>query len=1176
MIKIKLQRSLFAIALFLSLAGTGMADDVRIGQHADYGRIVIEHSNKAQPSLSVTESAAILTLGVPLQADLPANISPISEWVANARKTAPDRIEVAINPGVTPELKRWQDDLTVIDFVRNQAVQSVAVRSGKHPDFARIVLEQQNGFSVEIQTAGNQTNATVSLPIAALDDRIKRDLKPFVQSVRRTGTGLEFDMAPGTIVDHRALAPNKYLIDFRNGGSTAGAVDPKSNTAEKAPVAPKQTPTVETQAPATLATIAPSTPADSGVGGQQAVDASLNSPPIGNSVVGATDPDGWLGFNETELTSTPPKLRQAWLAPSEIVIRGLRPSQGFGLFAAADTNRPTAIFLRGRTLWLAITGTENGISVDQTDPNLTNQGLVERIRELPHPDATILRLTVNAPRGIEVEKQIDGWAIQFRTPQEPTRFKRRVIASTQASPLASGMPLVNPSNPAAGMLLAEGVLPYLTVVDPLVGDDLGIGLSVDHQGFLAEEFVDIAILSSEQGLVWQSLASDLNINQISRGVVFSSPGGLRLGTRENQTPLTDDFSSAPQSDTPTIDGTAPNDLALVPNEGPIEISQTKSELPSDDVAAQNIESAAAEAVNVAANDAGVQGTSNAQGADSAQPEDVQLPDYGLPDMAPFGIAGAYLTEASFEPGLINKITNPTEAVEAARQFVAMAYGAEAIAALNAGLRGLDPNRLPSDIEKSLLAAANYLMHRMELADTFAQMLDPMESDETLLWRTALDTAHERWTMDRDKAFRIAALLPDYPAELRARLGLAAARNALESGFADPAYVILNELLNHPLDPSEEWDLKLLWAQVLERDGAVDKALDLLAANAATAASPEQEAIIAFHQTMVKHRHAHIDNQDALAALEEQKLFWRGHPEEPRMLAALGDLTVNDGHFLDGIELWERAIARAENEHYAAELLTRIEELVGGVLSDAERSATALTSLILFNRYGDTIRDQAMRTGVVESLAQQLARGGFADVAAQLLDEHRGFILGGGSSATRVEVAAKQLAHGNPEAVFSTLPFDDSARKVEAKARLELGETARARELLADETSFEAIMTILDAYWQDGNYDAVRGLGETLLAAQTNAADPRYDDALLKVASSYLRLKDFDQARRFIERVDARDQSALMNALNQMVYDDRFDDGSTEEVVAGLTEMIADVRQGVEQLSQIEPAAERPH
>ena len=537
---------------------------------------------------------------------------------------------------------------------------------------------------------------------------------------------------------------------------------------------------------------------------------------------------------------------------------------------------------------------------------------------------------------------------------------------------------------------------------------------------------------------------------------------------------------------------------------------------------------------------------------------------------------------------INRIENGHQALDTARSYIANAFGAEALAALDYFDRRA--SELPDEtqyrlVEKSLRAAANFLMDRRQAAKVaFASLGSQTTSNEDsspyanavdvnselILWQVAMDTAEQQWNLDRDTALSIVDTIRDYPPKLQVRLGLAAAVNALESGFADPAYVVLNMLEGLELNPQEKWQLSRIAAMVLERDGAIEAALNTMQELIDNAEGLTSLVDARYERTLMKHRADMLDTDEAIDELGEQQLLWRGHEREPLMMNVLGDFLIQDNQLVAGLDVWENAIKRDVYGDYGQQILKKIDNLVSTNLSGDFVDEESLAALMLFNRYGDTITDKKTYDEIVERLAVGLAIDGFPDVAAALLDENRGFVLGGGSSPTRVSVAKKQLEAGNPEAVFSTLPYDETARPVEAKARLALGETDAARSLLVGQQDINSIIGLIDSHWIDRDLTRLSAFGSMLVQQRDldEAPPSELNRAVLRIASAKLAKNQIDDLRDFLKSVKEREEITLDPAWNVIMYGDSLKSGETDTLIADLGEILPEIQRDLEKLTAV--------
>ena len=144
--------------------------------------------------------------------------------------------------------------------------------------------------------------------------------------------------------------------------------------------------------------------------------------------------------------------------------------------------KPAAFFVRGKIFWAVFDGVASEIETNSGNFGQKMSDLIRSVKQHPDETTTILRLELKRPIGVAVTKDGAAWNIIF----------------SESFDIAGKRLLVGND----GRLSAFGFDRVISVSDPLVGDELGIGLSSrDDNGSMGATLVDMEILPSLQGLV---------------------------------------------------------------------------------------------------------------------------------------------------------------------------------------------------------------------------------------------------------------------------------------------------------------------------------------------------------------------------------------------------------------------------------------------------------------------------------------------------------------------------------------------------------------------------------------------------------------------------------------------------------------------------------------------------
>lgn len=176
-----------------------------------------------------------------------------------------------------------------------------------------------------------------------------------------------------------------------------------------------------------------------------------------------------------------------------------------------------AVFQRSGTIWIAW---DAPATVDVGMIERATKGMVRAIATVEAPNASVLRMTVNAGVAPRIERASDAWTVEL-TRQDVPSARTMTIQPARAN------------DGAAVLALRGGALKGLfRVTDPEVGDQILIMPSAEKGMGVASErtFAQFAILPSWQGAAIVSSADRLSAKVVEDGVDIGAEGGLALSS----------------------------------------------------------------------------------------------------------------------------------------------------------------------------------------------------------------------------------------------------------------------------------------------------------------------------------------------------------------------------------------------------------------------------------------------------------------------------------------------------------------------------------------------------------------------------------------------------------------------------------------------------------------------
>ena len=418
----------------------------------------------------------------------------------------------------------------------------VRVRSGRHPDYTRIVFDWPKKVAYSFKQVGGV--ATVTFERAARIDlgRVRSRRLPYIGGVRsRTGSdSVTVTLSvPATSRVRHFLAGQKVVLDIRrpSGSEKAGPLPPpaaegEATKAAKAESAPKPSPTAED----TRET--PSTAAKPGAKTAKAVSPAAPQVLKPAAEETAAKPAPFGPGQPTKLTpvrsalSSPGSQAAAALSPQGILSPGTppplppTPATVMANASSDDVNAVTlrfdwdepvgaAVFRRAGFLWVAF-DRPTAIDIDQL--RQAGGDIIKGIEQMGVPQATVLRMATLA--GINPRLRRDGlaWLLDFR--KQPIKAVTPIAVKAQPeSPVGARLflPLSEPGAP-------------IGVTDPEVGDNFVIVpvIPLGHGMGLEYIYPQVRFLPTSQGIVILPRNDDIRVRTLRQGIEISSSAELLI------------------------------------------------------------------------------------------------------------------------------------------------------------------------------------------------------------------------------------------------------------------------------------------------------------------------------------------------------------------------------------------------------------------------------------------------------------------------------------------------------------------------------------------------------------------------------------------------------------------------------------------------------------------------
>jgi hypothetical protein len=514
-----------------------------------------------------------------------------------------------------------------------------------------------------------------------------------------------------------------------------------------------------------------------------------------------------------------------------------------------------AILLRAGYLWSVFATPPNARPTSLGSPVEGYLGPGERI------DATggiALRFPLRRPLEARVERDGTRW---------------HVILSARAAPPRS-VPVTRLEQPVRLRFTTDEPARRVQLIDPEVGDRLDLWplLEADLGQLRGRRLVDLELLPTAQGLAWRMLSDRAQARVVDHAVELLAPDGLLL----SEPPVGEPSDAADQ-------------VVGEPTPPPAVAPASASGAPDSAASADSMPPRRVEG------DAEVAAESRFDQAPSGQPARA----------SPLGLAGWTLhpgqTPSAVRALLRRSVIQappqerPVARLDLARFYLAQGMAAETVAVLGVIGRAADI-ALPPSVElarRSLAGAAELLMGRPEEA---AAHVDAPELDgdpEVALWRAAVAAAAADWPRAGQELGRSGRSLDGYPPLLQLRLGLPAARIAIETGNDDLAKLVLGRLAALDLRSDDRARVAFVDGLARARRGEIADA-EQIWRQLAQSSHDEIGVEAAYQLVQLQLEAGELGLDEALARLAPARALWRGYPAEPAMLDGLAGLYLQSG------------------------------------------------------------------------------------------------------------------------------------------------------------------------------------------------------------------------------------------------------------------------------------------
>ena len=384
---------------------------------------------------------------------------------------------------------------------------TVAVRTGEHEGYRRLVLEWKKTYTV---TDGEGwVRVHFPRPVTIDTARIAAGLSGLVADFAADGGGTTLTLhLPEGVRLRRFPDDQKIVLDLLGPSATVAKIDePKPRAARaKAPARPERAAAAAPASP----TIAPPPELIEPAAGSAA---TAPLPPASNQDQKSGDPPQRLMPAPSPEAADAPAPAEPAPTPA-LAVHYTAASDVASLRFAWAKPVPLAVFRRAGGLWIVFGA---AAEPDLTELRERGKAALERVEQLPNAGATLLRLVTR--RGLEpsIRRVENEWVLDLKAQDFHAEAPVSVLAEPDARPPRVVFEIQGASEP-------------IKLDDPEVGDRLLVVPTLEvGRGLAAENsVVEFRALVSAQGLVLRPNLEGVAARLVANGVEVTGAGGLVL------------------------------------------------------------------------------------------------------------------------------------------------------------------------------------------------------------------------------------------------------------------------------------------------------------------------------------------------------------------------------------------------------------------------------------------------------------------------------------------------------------------------------------------------------------------------------------------------------------------------------------------------------------------------
>lgn len=607
---------------------------------------------------------------------------------------------------------------------------------------------------------------------------------------------------------------------------------------------------------------------------------------------------------------------------------------------------------------------------------------------------------------------------------------------------------VSPSVSEASLIWPlKNMRKVLTLQDPVVGDTITAvtANAADQFAGPARRFVQLQTLPSAVGLAFVPKSDDVSAKVGPNDVTVGRPQGLSLSDAKDVQPgkihkaMNEGEATPPAAEAPLQ---AEIKLAEPSAEKPAEHSETepaeepKASEHTEDAGAEHAEEAKAQELEHQIDDKAVSVSASKEElakAVSEKPEGNNIFNF-----AKWELGGIHALEGNLHVLMVEVSNKPED--QRAGDFITMAKlllannrGPEALGMLRIALQkvpDLEDNQEFQALRGAALAQSN--MYDEAIEDFDHEALSGY--DDIRLWRAYTLAGLEDWKQAGEVLPPDLSTLEKYPHQIRTPMALSFAEVFLRNGKIAQAQQMLDmlrpEIAHLPLNQASAWNY--LAGEAARQAGEPTHAAEYWEPLVKNGKDDLYRAKAGLSLTKLQIDEKKLSPEQAINRLEGLRYAWRGDELETLINYRLGKLYIDNKDYLKGLTVLRNATTLTPGLQVGQDVKDYMTRSFRDLfMNNKLETVSPLEAISIYEEFKDLTPPGAQGDAFVEKLADRLVKADLLGRASSLLDYMVTNRLQGNKKVeTAIKLAAIRLLDGNPDGALRSLEVaQDTYNKV---------------------------------------------------------------------------------------------------------------------------------------------------